>query len=1488
MHYKKDLISKFVHQIVSLIMVFVACPILLLAAKEPQAFVTQQIDGEAGALHIDSLQPILLYDGNQIILNESPPNSIKYPTVDIDKPFDIGIETAKIIGSQKISAYLNTDVRLLSFIPLVDVYENIVAYDIDFSLSSYKGVSYGEIANEWFQYCKTLKNSPLADIQGKNENINSLSDYTVDSNSLKSVFGSVTISATFDRNTIISYYNGPSNFYSGGWIANYIAKEFLSDPDPILLKIYLTGPLSRSYLYKSGKEYVVIEGQEPYSIYNYEEFHETTLRLQRQRKQEIEQILINNGLTLQRVEDSIRQYNEIRFRGLEFNQLQSQKASHYVVGYSGYFEPLEWHYGCAPTAGAMVFHYWENRSWYGLLNYYYYREYDSIEGDGTDCHVAESQDALRLAMGTNSSGGTSPSNIYSGMLNRANGQGYNFSGGPNWTGSVLDWQWDKIVPEIDDGYPFVWTLDWFPGSSGRHSVTAVGYTDDEEVICHSTWWTNGDSPIFVPHSGGIVDFSFGAAPHPGGPVYYDAKLISPDGNTSFLGCSYSETFTGGSTMPIRWSNFGTPGNHVNLFYSTDGGNTYKTIINTADDGAYDWNIPCNINSQQCRIAIQQYSTSSNLVSSDGSWGDFRIIPGDPPPSPSPVSATDAAYCDRVVISWNNVSNEDGYYIYRGGTQIGTAGVNVTSYTDYPGTGTFSYCVIAYNECGSSSSACDNGSRKTVPDKVPNVTATDGDCDEVCIFWGNVSNEDGYYVYRNGTLINTVSTNVTECCDGGGNPYTTYSYTVRAFNSCGNGSLSDPDQGHYIEVPGAPGNLLASDNQYCNYVHITWNNVDHEDSYRVYRDGNWIGGDLSANTTSYDDYPGDCVSHDYSVRARNECGNGPFSNHDQGEPICAPDKVTGVTTNDGCGEVEICWNSMANTSGYRIYRNGLQVGTTSSTCFSDIYNPGCYDYTVQAYNDCGGGFLSDPPVEGCSIGPVSQVQNVSATDDHCGEVIITWDDLPNESNYYVYREQTQVCQVGADVTSCTDNPADGCYNYTVRAYNACGFGPYSAPDQGCSIPLVAKVTNVSASDDLCGEISITWDDIQNENGYIIYRDGSTIDSVGGNVTIFTESISGGCFSYTIAGYNECGNGPLSDSDQGCSNELVTKVNNVNASIDNCGEVLITWDDVDGEDGYRVFRNGEQIDGDIDSGETSFVDNPPDCPACYYYSVLGFNACGEGPKSDSTEGCCNAGPDQVQNVNATDDRCGEVEITWDDVDGEEGYRVYRDDIEIYTAGPDTTIFVDNPSYGCYVYYVQAYHSCGSGQISEGDPGCSYDPVAQIQNVLASNNLTGQILISWDDILGEDGYKIYRNGIQIGGNLDSNITEYTDTPPTCANCYAYTVAGYNIACGDGPLSDLDSGCCENGQVLDYIAIEGDTIIDENSIVSYDCRAYYNDSSDSLLDPCIVVWGDNCNYGNIDGCGSLSTYQVDDTEYCFIFASYIESSITKDTILNLSLIHI
>ena len=68
------------------------------------------------------------------------------------------------------------------------------------------------------------------------------------------------------------------------------------------------------------------------------------------------------------------------------------------------------------------------------------------------------------------------------------------------------------------------------------------------------------------------------------------------------------------------------------------------------------------------------------------------------------------------------------------------------------------------------------------------------------------------------------------------------------------------------------NVDASDGIYDNQVIVTWDETENTDSYKIYRDGIWLGIVSSSSNPEYIDYYIELETiHSYCIESTNECG-----------------------------------------------------------------------------------------------------------------------------------------------------------------------------------------------------------------------------------------------------------------------------------------------------------------------------------------------------------------------------------------------------------------------------------------------------------------------------------------------------------------------------------------------------------------------------------------------------------------------------------------
>jgi len=256
-----------------------------------------------------------------------------------------------------------------------------------------------------------------------------------------------------------------------------------------------------------------------------------------------------------------------------------------------------------------------------------------------------------------------------------------------------------------------------------------------------------------------------------------------------------------------------------------------------------------------------------------------------------------------------------------------------------------------------------------------------------------------------------------------------------------------------QVPPAPTNVQASDETYCDRVHVTWNSSTGADEYRVYRDGSSLSSWQSG--TSYDDYsanPG--TVYTYQVRARNSCGESELGTGNYGYRKAAPPTPTGVAASDGshCDMVLVAWNWHSEAEEHQVYRNGStltpwMVGVTSYGDYSADTGV-VYTYQVRARNSCGESALSSGN-NGYRSTPPAAPTDVQASDGaYYDRVYVTWNSCSGADEYRVYRDGSPLSS-WQSATSYNDYAAIPAqtYSYAVAARNECGESVLGATDAG---------------------------------------------------------------------------------------------------------------------------------------------------------------------------------------------------------------------------------------------------------------------------------------------------------------------------------------------------------------------------------------------------------------------------------------------------------
>ncbi|MFC2083397.1 hypothetical protein ACFLSG_05130, partial [Candidatus Bipolaricaulota bacterium] len=534
-------------------------------------------------------------------------------------------------------------------------------------------------------------------------------------------------------------------------------------------------------------------------------------------------------------------------------------------------------------------------------------------------------------------------------------------------------------------------------------------------------------------------------------------------------------------------------------------------------------------------------------------------------TPTGVTATDDAHCDKVSVTWDSVSGATSYDVQRatssGGTysSIGTTGgTTMDDNTATPGA-TYYYKVSASNACGSSAlSDWDAGSRTTAPSSPTGLAASDGSsCDHVTIDWGSVAGATEYAVYRatssGGTYSSIGSTASTSYNDSSASAGTTYYYKVSATATCGSSGLSDWDDGYRNSVPSTPTGISATDGTHCDYVTVSWDSVPGSTLYGIRRatssGGTYSTIDTSATTSFNDTSASPGTTYYYKVFASNSCGPSGISDWDDGYRADAPTTPTNVSASWGthCDKVTMSWDSVAGATSYDVRRATSSggsygsIGTTASTSYNDVsaVSSTIYYYKVAATNSCGSSALSDYGAGYRESVPPSP-SSVSATDGtHCDKVTVSWFIPSNATGCEIYRATSSggsYSSIGttgiADHFDDTTATPGTTYYYKVSASNSCGEGSLSSYNGGYRSTTPSAPSGVSATDGTyCDKVTVSWSSVTGATAYDVRRATSSGGSYSSLATTAstsyddTTAVEGATYYYKVLASNSCGDSPL---------------------------------------------------------------------------------------------------------------------------------------------------------------------------------------------------------------------------------------------------------------------------------------------------------------------------------------------------------------------------
>ncbi len=352
------------------------------------------------------------------------------------------------------------------------------------------------------------------------------------------------------------------------------------------------------------------------------------------------------------------------------------------------------------------------------------------------------------------------------------------------------------------------------------------------------------------------------------------------------------------------------------------------------------------------IGIGQYTNAKKA--------SFRIIEKPKQPVLQAVEYNNFS----TVLTWNEVENAEGYYVYRkvsngSWSKVGTTeSLSFEDKTAKPGM-TYTYTVSAYIDLAEGS--YDEKGLTVSYLNTPAISTISNAASGINITWKRVDGAAKYRVFRKkGTeswtrIADTGSTNYTDRSAASG---TTYAYTVRCIKADGK-FASDYDKNGKSLIRLSTGNVKSIANA-AKGMRLTWTKINGAQGYIIYRaygSGAYkaIKTITSGTTLNYTDTSATVNGGKYSYAV---CGyRGSVKGAYTGKSYyCLTQNRISSVTNSAAGRATVAWSQNAKATGYQVnYKTGNTQKTvtvksykTLRTVLSSLKRRATYSVKVRSY------------------------------------------------------------------------------------------------------------------------------------------------------------------------------------------------------------------------------------------------------------------------------------------------------------------------------------------------------------------------------------------------------------------------------------------------------------------------------------------------------------------------------------------------------------
>src|SRR6266571_1663730 len=336
------------------------------------------------------------------------------------------------------------------------------------------------------------------------------------------------------------------------------------------------------------------------------------------------------------------------------------------------------------------------------------------------------------------------------------------------------------------------------------------------------------------------------------------------------------------------------------------------------------------------------------------------------------------------------------------------------------------------------------------------------------------------------------------------------------------------------------------------------------------------------------------------------------------------------------QINLSWTTSTDNvgvTGYKVFRNGVQVATTSSLAYADagLLPLTLYNYAVAAFDAAGNTSAQSAVVSATTLaGSDTQAPTIPTglvgTAVSSNQINLSWNpstDNVGVTGYYVYLNDVALTTTTGTSFQHTGLTAGTTYNYRVSSYDAADNNsawtatpvsvttPFAADTVAPSVPAGLTATAVSST-----QINLSWTastDNVGVTGYRVYRAGTLLVTLGAVTTYQNTGLSASTsYSYTVQAIDAAGNASAQSTSASATTQAApdTQAPSVPTGLKGRAvsrtQINLTWNasnDNVGVTGYYVYLNGVAL---ATTTTTSFQHTGLTAGTTYNYRVSAYDA------------------------------------------------------------------------------------------------------------------------------------------------------------------------------------------------------------------------------------------------------------------------------------------